>query len=182
MQSIGEIEAAVQSWLEGVVIGLNLCPFAHKPFRDDRVRMVVELADDYDTILERMLAELRYLECDTQESVETSLIVVPNALLDFHEYLACLTDINVLVEEQGYEGVFQIASFHPKYQFDGTDPDDQSNLTNRSPFPIFHIIREASLERVLAGVDTPEDIPERNIKLMESLDERRIATLFPWVR
>ncbi len=178
---IGDVETDVLTWLERVVIGLNLCPFARKPYEDERIRIVTELANDYDSILERLLAELSYLQDDNQQKVETTLVVVPNTLEDFNEYLACLADVNQLLISQGYEGALQVASFHPNYQFAGTRASDQSNLTNRAPFPVFHLIREDSLERALDGFEHAELIPERNIKLMNSMPEEGVADLFPWL-
>ena len=130
---ISDVETDVLTWLERVVIGLNLCPFARKPYEDERIRIVTELANDYDSILERLLAELSYLQDDNQQKVETTLVVVPNTLEDFNEYLACLADVNQLLISQGYEGALQVASFHPNYQFAGTRASvDFRNFPGRS--------------------------------------------------
>jgi hypothetical protein len=180
-QTVSEVESETRKWLEQVVIGLNLCPFARRPYEDDRIRIVTEGSESYDEILGRMLAELRYIDTASDSVVETSIVIAPKALSSFQDYLSCLADINEMLVEEGYEGVFQIASFHPNYQFEGTEPEEASNLTNRSPYPIFHIIREASLSAALESIKNPELIPERNIALMETMDTERVIKLFPWL-
>ncbi|KZY37042.1 MULTISPECIES: DUF1415 domain-containing protein [unclassified Oleiphilus] len=179
--SLGHVESEVVAWLERVVIGLNLCPFARKPYEDERVRIAIDTGSSYDSILERLLAELRFLDNDSNLAIETTLLVIPNGLSDFYSYLACLSDANSILVSEGYEGVFQLASFHPDYQFEGTEPDDKSNLTNRAPYPVFHIIREQSLEYALESYDNPEKIPERNVELMQSMEGERLKALFPWL-
>lgn len=179
--NISQTEALTRQWLSEVVVGLNLCPFARKPFEDDRIRIATELSDDYETLLARFLSELELLKRDEQCLIETSLLVLPNTLHDFNDYLDCLSNLNDIVSHQGLEGEIQVASFHPDYQFHGTEPDDVSNYTNRAPFPVFHLIREALLEKALDSHPDPDAIPERNIELMESLEESRIKALFPWL-
>lgn len=174
-------ESSINEWLEQVVIGLNLCPFARKPYEDDRIRIVTEETSRVEDLLVRLVNELRFLESEEAKKIETTLVVVPNMLQDFDDYLWCLSEFNELVVGSGYEGVFQVASFHPAYQFEDTEPNDKSNLTNRSPYPVFHLIREASLTRVLAAYENPELIPEKNIKLMEGMENEKLEKLFPWL-
>jgi uncharacterized protein len=179
--NISQTEALIQSWLSEVVVGLNLCPFARKPFEDDRIRIATELSGDYEALLARFLSEVDLLMRDEKCLIETSLLVLPNTLHDFNDYLDCLSNLNEIVSHKGLEGEIQVASFHPGYQFHGTEPDDVSNYTNRAPFPVFHLIREASLEKALESHPDPDAIPGRNIDLMESMEESRIKALFPWL-
>ena len=107
--------------------------------------------------------ELRHI--DKTPEVETTLLIFANAVPDFHEYLDLLDMTQAWLEEQELEGIFQLASFHPQYQFANSDPDDEANYTNRSPFPVIHILREDSVERAVGSHPDPTMIPERNITL-----------------
>lgn len=158
---------ATQKWVEKAVVGLNLCPFAKRELKQNRVRFVCEFANTETALLEALTAELHRLE-QTSE-IETTLLIHPAVLQDFYDYNTFLG----LAEEQllalQYEGIFQIASFHPQYQFAGTLPNDVENYTNRSPYPMLHLLREASLEQTLKKYPDPEQIPERNITLMNEM-------------
>ncbi len=150
-----------QCWLDKVVIGHNICPFAKKERDADRIRFVVESSGQFETALENLFRECEYLEQNSD--TETTLFILENMTDNFDDYLNFLEIANQLLIDQGYEGVFQLASFHPDYCFADTAPDDPANYTNRSPWPMLHIIREASLEQVLQNYPNPEDIPQRNI-------------------
>lgn len=106
---------------------------------------------------------------DNNDNIETSLLIFPESLKDFDDYLDFLEIANALMHKQGYEGIYQLASFHPHYYFEGADENDAANYTNRSPYPMLHILREASLERALLNYPDPENIPGRNIKLTREL-------------
>ncbi|TLM78699.1 DUF1415 domain-containing protein [Microbulbifer harenosus] len=176
--------AQVQQWLQDVVVGLNLCPFARKPLRAGQIRFVVSDAAGEkcnEVLLEELLQEFQVLDRCSEEEVETTLLILPTQLRDFHDYNFFLDDAEWLLQRQGYEGTYQIASFHPHYQFAGTQPEDAENLTNRAPYPILHILREASLERGLKNYPDPESIPHNNIVRVESLTEAERKALFPYL-
>jgi uncharacterized protein len=167
------IEKATRQWLEEVVIGLNLCPFARKELMNNRVRFVVSSADSEEALLEDLQAELLHL--DDHPETETTLLVHPGVLEDFEAYNEFLAVGDGLLEVLELDGIYQIASFHPDYRFAGTGVDDAENFTNRSPFPMLHLLREASVERAVDSHPDPDAIPARNIALMQSLgaDEMR---------
>ncbi len=156
-----------QCWLDKVVIGHNICPFAKKERDANRIRFVVESSVQFETALEKLLRECEYLEQNS--NTETTLFILENMAEKFNDYLDFLDIANQLLIDQGYEGVFQLASFHPDYCFAGSALDDPANYTNRSPRPMLHIIRETSLEQVLQNYPNPEDIPQRNIDYCRQL-------------
>ncbi|WP_288129543.1 DUF1415 domain-containing protein [Microbulbifer sp.] len=171
----------VERWLQDVVVGLNLCPFARKPMRAGQIRFVVSEATNDAVLLEELLDEFQVLDRTPLEEVETSLLILPTHLRDFHDYNFFLQEAEWLLKRQGYEGVYQIASFHPHYQFADTDPDDAENLTNRAPYPILHLLREESLERGLQNYPDPDSIPHDNILRVESLSDDEKRALFPYL-
>lgn len=171
----------VRNWIEQVVIGLNFCPFARKPYDEKRVSIVINNATEDDAILETVLSELLRLENSTASELETTLIVLPDAYPDFMEFNSLLHVLNNVLEIEGFEGMFQIASFHPDYQFAGTEPDARENFTNRAPFPILHLIREDSIEKVLALHPDPDSIPENNIKRLNQLSEDQLNAYFAYL-
>lgn len=156
-------------WVEGFVVKYNLCPFA-KPVVDElRISYQVSMATCPEELLQDLLLVLEGL-CDTPISeVETSILIHPHVLQDFGEYNDFLDAVDGLLVQCDLEGVLQVASFHPLYQFAGTRLDDVENATNRSPFPMLHVIREESIERAIAHMSEPERIPERNIALLREL-------------
>lgn len=170
---------AVQTWLSRVVIGLNLCPFAAYPYQKGRVRIIRSEAQSEEQLLEDLDAEFAYLNSNTPELVETTLIVVPHFLQDFFDYTQFIQWANSHLKREGWLGVFQLATFHPSYCFQGANEDDRENYTNRAPFPVIHIIREASLEKAIAHYDDVETVPERNKLRVEELTEEEIDDLFP---
>ena len=161
MTTTKDIISQTKKWLSGFIIEHNICPFAKREYDNDSIHYEVVLSDK----LENQLQELIYSceQLDKSEAIETSLLILPNGLGNFDDYLDFLELSNDLMHQQGYEGVYQLASFHPDYCFEGVDADDASNFTNRSPYPMLHLIREASLEKVLAHYPNPENIPSRNI-------------------
>lgn len=156
-----------KKWLSNVILKLRLCPFAKQPFDNDQIHYDIIETADLQSILERIMQQCAAL--DQHPARETSLLICPNSLATFETYLDMLEMANGLLEQQGYEGVYQLASFHPDYRFADSSRDDPANYTNRSPYPMVHILREASIEAALENFPNPEDIPERNIKVMREL-------------
>lgn len=148
-------------WINSVVIGCNFCPFAAKAVLRKSIRYVVLPEATLESSLDAVMSELRYL--DRTEDIETTLIIFPNHFADFEEYLDLADLAEDLSVEQGYEGVYQIASFHPDYCFAEADVDDPANYTNRSPYPMLHLLREDSVSKAVDHFIDPEGIPERNI-------------------
>jgi hypothetical protein len=171
----------VVTWLNAVVIGLNLCPFAGKPTRENRVRFQVSSARSEEAVLADLIAEMELLDQAPTSNIETTLVIIPHALQDFFDYTQCLIWAQSELKRQGWQGVYQLASFHPHYCFAGADPSDDENLTNRAPYPIIHIIREASLEKALGYFEGVEAIPELNKARVEALSEQEKKKLFPYL-
>jgi hypothetical protein len=164
-----EVIAATRRWLEKAVIGLNLCPFAKAVYVKNQVRIVVSAARHLDGLLEDLDRELDFLAAADPEAVDTTLLIHPTLLPDFLDFNDFLQLAEAAVEEHDLEGVIQIASFHPQFQFEGTVPDDMGNFTNRAPFPTLHLLREASIERAVAAFPEAETIYQRNIETLEKL-------------
>ena len=165
----------VIKWFETMVIGLNLCPFARKEWVSDRVRMMVSEARTQDDLLVDLEEEMSLLQGDS--TLSTTLVIHPWVLEDFGDYNQFLDSVDTLLQFKGLVGVFQIASFHPDYQFAETDPEDVENATNRSPFPILHILRERSIASAVAGYPDPEKIPEQNIALLKKMGSDKIHAM-----
>ncbi len=175
------IAQQVEQWLNDVVIGLNLCPFAAKPQRNKQIKIFVSEALQEETLLEDILLQLIELSQSEPEQLETTLVVVPNMLDDFWDYNQFIDWVESLIKQQGWEGIFQVATFHPDYCFGGAEPEDDENLTNRSPYPIFHLIREESMEKVLKHYPDPESIPDTNIARVSALSKDERKKLFPYL-
>lgn len=171
----------VVSWVQNIVIGLNLCPFARKPFESQQVSIVCEEVNEEDAILEVVLRELIRLENTPVETLETTLIVLPKAYPCFNDFNSLLFVLNEVLVLEGFEGYFQIASFHPRYQFTNTHIDDLENFTNRAPYPIIHLIREDSVSAALDNHPDPDAIPENNINRLKSLSESEFTKLFSYL-
>jgi len=178
---MNSVEADVRTWLNQVVIGLNLCPFSAKPTREDRVRFHISLAENEEDLIADLTAEMELLDQTPAAEIETTLLIIPNILQDFFDYTQFLVWAQSQLKRQGYLGVYQLASFHPDYCFAGTDPSDSENLTNRAPYPIIHIIREASLEKALKYFEGVEDIPDRNRACVQSLTAEQKKNMFPYL-
>ncbi|WP_196597849.1 DUF1415 domain-containing protein [Aliivibrio fischeri] len=179
--NIQKIEQEVQQWLEDVVIGLNLCPFAAKPNRNKQIKIFVSEATTEEALLEDILQELMNLDSKTAEELETTLVAIPNMLQDFMDYNFFLDWVDALIKQQEWEGIYQIATFHPDYCFGDAEPEDDENLTNRSPYPVLHLIREESMEKVLKHYPNPEAIPDTNIARVEELTLEERRKLFPYL-
>jgi hypothetical protein len=176
-----QIHQHVSQWLEDVVIGLNLCPFAAKPNRNKQIKISISHAEKEESLLDDILNELVQLNESDPTELETTLVVVPDMLHDFMDYNFFIDWVEALIKQQNWEGIYQIATFHPDYCFGGAQPEDDENLTNRAPFPIFHLIREESMERVLKHYPDPESIPDTNIERVSNLSEAERKKLFPYL-
>ncbi|MGD1334447.1 DUF1415 domain-containing protein [Vibrio harveyi] len=178
---INAITEQVAQWLNDVVIGLNLCPFAAKPQRNKQIKIFVSEASQEEALLEDILLQLIELSNTEPEKLETTLVVVPNMLQDFWDYNFFIDWVEGLIKQQDWEGIFQVATFHPDYCFGGAEPEDDENLTNRSPYPVFHLIREESMEKVLKHYPDPESIPDTNIARVSALSVEERKKLFPYL-
>ena len=175
-------EREIRQWLEQVVIGLNLCPFAGGPFRNGLVRITISHATTEEALLADLRGELERLDATPSATLETTLLAVVDMLSDFEDYNQFLDQVDYLLGLEGWEGVYQVATFHPHYRFAKTKANDPGNLTNCSPWPILHIIREASIDQALSEYPDPNKIPARNIQQMKSLTPEQIKALFPWLQ
>ncbi|HEY5324628.1 MAG TPA: DUF1415 domain-containing protein [Caldimonas sp.] len=169
--------AETRAWVERVVIGVNLCPFAKAPQVKGLVRYVLSEASEPEALLAGLIEELKLLAGTPADRIETTLLVHPQVLADFADYNDFLGLAESAVAGLGLEGVIQVASFHPGYQFAGTAPDDLTNATNRSPYPTLHLLREESVERAVAAFPEAEAIFEANIATMRRLGESGWARL-----
>lgn len=160
---------ATKRWVERAVVGLNLCPFARAPFVQGRIRYAVSHARDTDALLDDLCGELQSLAAADPADCETTLLIHPHVLVDFIDYNDFLDVADAAVETLKLDGVLQVASFHPHYQFADTAPDDVENASNRSPFPTLHLLREASVERAAEAMTDPDEIYRRNIDTLRKL-------------
>ncbi len=168
--------SATKNWIKDFIIELNLCPFAKKPFDENRIRYTTYKGEDVEALTLKLIQELKNLTATPPEKVETTLIIFPNCLSIFLDYVDYLNFANDLLHDMQLEGVIQIASFHPLYQFANTQPNEASNYTNRSPYPMLHLLREESVEWAVNTYDT-EVIPEKNIEKMEALGLEKILKI-----
>lgn len=173
---------ATELWVKNTVIDLNLCPFAKRELVKNRIRFIVS-----DAASERDLLKDLEIECELllkNSNIETSLIIHPYVLQDFHDYNQFLSLAEALLRKSDIEGILQIASFHPNYQFGGTEPNDAENYSNRSPFPTLHLLREESLDNAIDNYPDVDSIPSNNIKHLNALgadhmQNRLMACLTP---
>jgi uncharacterized protein len=161
--------AATRAWLERMVIGLNLCPFAQAVHASDRIRYTVSQANCPELLALDLLQALRALSALESSTLETTLLIHPGTLREFADYNDFLDVADALVEELGLTGEIQIASFHPDYRFADTAANAIENYTNRSPYPMLQLLREASISDALASYPEPERIFERNIQTLRAL-------------
>lgn len=161
--------AATRRWLERAVIGLNLCPFAKAVYAKQQVRFVVSDATTTEALLEVLITELLLLRDADPQTIDTTLLIHPHVLTGFLDYNDFLEVADEAVAELDLEGIIQVASFHPDYQFAGTAPDDVSNCSNRSPFPTLHLLREDSITRAVEVFPDADAIIDRNIGTLEKL-------------
>jgi hypothetical protein len=164
-----QIVAGTRRWLERAVIGLNLCPFAKAVHVKQQVRYVVSEATDEEALLADLLHELRLLADSDADRIETTLLIHPRVLGDFLDYNEFLDVADAAVSELDLDGVLQVASFHPHYQFADSEPDDIENFSNRAPYPTLHLLREESVERAVAAFPDAANVYERNIDTLRKL-------------
>ena len=164
-----EVVDATRAWLERAVIGLNLCPFAKAVHLKKQIRYALSAARTPEELLADFVAELRILQAADPGEIDTTLLVHPRVLGDFLDYNDFLELADAAVSGEGLEGEIQVASFHPYYQFAGTQPEDIENYSNRSPYPMLHLLREASIARALAAFPEASEIFERNIATLRRL-------------
>lgn len=177
MPAHDQIIAETRAWVNRAVIGLNLCPFAKAVQVKNQVRYVVTDAASPDELRESLCAEIRFLAAADPAVTDTTLLIHPRTLTDFLDYNDFLAVAEQAIQELGCQGVLQVASFHPHYQFAGTEPDDVSNATNRSPYPTLHLLREESVSRAVASFPRTETIFETNIRTMKTLGAKGWAAL-----
>ena len=163
------IITATKQWLESAVIGLNLCPFAKAVHVKNQIRYVVCESDLREALLAQLVRELTFLANADPAEADTTLLIHPQLFNDFLDYNDFLDVADAAVSELKLDGVIQIASFHPQYQFADTEPDDITNYTNRSPYPTLHLLREESVARAVAAFPEAAEIFERNIQTLEKL-------------
>jgi hypothetical protein len=161
--------AATRLWIEKAVIGLNLCPFAKAVYVKNQIRYVVSSAQNIDDLLTDLKAELQILHAADPEQIDTTVLIHPHVLSDFLDYNDFLDVANDTVEAFDLDGDIQIASFHPHYQFAGTNSDDIENYTNRSPFPILHLLRESSIDRAVEAFPEADAIYEKNMETLRKI-------------
>jgi hypothetical protein len=156
-----------KNWIRDIVIGLNFCPFARKPFKEELILYKVDGSSDKAAALESFISTCNYLE--ENPAMETALLIFPNGFSDFEEYLDLVDLSEKLLKAEGFEGVYQVASFHPDYLFAGSDENDPANYTNRSPYPMLHLLREDLLEIAIDKHANVDEIPNQNIAKAQSL-------------
>ncbi len=164
-----QVLADMRRWIERAVIGLNLCPFAKAVYVKDQVRLVVSRARHLDGLLDDLDRELLLLRDTPPEQIDTTLLVHPTLFPDFEVFNDFLDVVDGVIAEHGLEGVLQVAPFHPRFQFEGTEPDDITNATNWAPYPTLHLLREASIDRAVASGDSADTIVERNVETLRRL-------------
>lgn len=150
-----------KKWIIDVVIGCNFCPFAAQVIKRQTVFYRVEMATDAAVCLESFLYEVTRL--DEDEAIETSFLIFPNSFKTFNSYLVMVSVAEKLLKQKGYNGIYQVAGFHPQYKFAGAPDNDAANFTNRSVYPMLHLLRESSIDKALEHYDDPESIPDNNI-------------------
>ena len=176
MQNSDElVNAQTLKWVKSFIVDLNVCPFAKREVERESIRLSVVRSKKAHVALEDLMAEIAWL--DENPEAETSLVVFPTLFSDFESYLDFVGMTEDLMFEQGCEGVYQVATFHPDYCFDGVEQDDVSNYTNRSPYPMIHLLREASVEKAIEFYGDTTTIPDDNIALMEEMGLERVETI-----
>ena len=164
-----EVLQQTRHWLEKAVIGLNLCPFAKAVYVKNQVRLVVSQARHADDLLEELDRELVLLVATSAEQIDTTLLIHSTLFDDFLDFNDFIEVAEGVLDEHGLEGVIQLASFHPQFQFDGAEPDDIGNYSNRAPFAMLHLLREESVERAVAIYPEAETIFEKNVETLQKL-------------
>ncbi|RBW47246.1 DUF1415 domain-containing protein [Psychromonas sp. B3M02] len=155
---------STQAWVNKVIVKYNICPFARREVEAGSIRYIEETNSEVEAVLERLTEEWQHL--DQHPETETTLLILSEACTDFDAFLDCVYLANHYLQMNRYEGVYQLAHFHPDYCFEGDPEEAASNYSNRSPYPTLHIIRESSMERAIAAHPDVDAIPERNIEFL----------------
>lgn len=171
----GESLKQTRHWIESVVINLNFCPFAGREFFRNSIRYRVVDETETEACLLALIEEC--VQLDQDPAITTTLLIYPQGFAEFTDFLTLNDIADDLLAEQAYEGIYQLASFHPDYQFADSEFDDASNYTNRSPYPMLHILREELVEKAVQAHTDPEQIPQRNIELARGLGREKLALL-----
>jgi hypothetical protein len=150
-----------KNWVSNVVVGCNFCPFAAKEVKKGSIQYTVLEAATLKTTLEAVVRAM--LQLDIDDSIETTLLILPGSFLLFNDYLNMLDKAETLLDKENYSGIYQMASFHPEYLFAGSNNEDPSNYTNRSPYPMLHFLRESSITRAVDSYPGIDEVPQRNI-------------------
>jgi uncharacterized protein len=158
-----------KNWIKKVVIGLNFCPFANREFKNNTIHYQVEHGTKRTEAREALLKELKRLDKD--RSIATTLIIFPNAFQEFDAYLQLVSFAENILQQKGYEGIYQLATFHPLYQFQNSAFDDPANYTNRSIYPMLHLLREDDISKAIQFYGNAEEIPGRNIQFAREKGE-----------
>ncbi|VAW54402.1 hypothetical protein MNBD_GAMMA06-829 [hydrothermal vent metagenome] len=156
-----------KNWIKAIVIDLNLCPFAAQPFQNNTIEYIINSGNSLEQHLQQLANS--FTKLDASNNIETSLLIYPDAYQTFDDYLELLDFTNHLLDDLNYSGTYQIASFHPDYCFEGSTKNDASNFSNRSPYPMLHLLREKSLEIAIASHPDIEKVPENNIKKLQNI-------------
>ena len=164
-----KIKKQIKNWVEEFIIGLNLCPFAKKPWQFGRVRIKIVESAIEEELTRVLLEELSALVNAKRDDLETTLLVALNMFATFEDFLVYLNWTEDLLKEIDAEGLIQIVGFHPDYYFEGAGKDDHANFTNRSPYPVLHLIREESIDEAVRSYPNIEEIPKRNIELLRKM-------------
>lgn len=174
-KNVDGIKEQVLHWVRTFVVELNICPFANHVLKENRLGIKVSFADSLEVALEAVMSSIYHLDEDKNE--ETTLLIFPHLFADFFEYLNFVEIAEKLLSIESYEDIYQLATFHPDYFFSGVTSDDVSNYTNRSPYPMIHILRESSLDKAIQFYGNTETIPEKNIQLMHQLGLDKVKQL-----
>jgi hypothetical protein len=161
MSSSEQIIDQTIAWIRKVVVGCNFCPFAARPLQQHLVHYEVEVSTNTDVCVDAFLKEM--VRLDQEPQIETSFLIFSNAFKEFEDYLDMVSVAEELLKQKGYEGVYQVASFHPLYRFGSSVENDAADYTNRSIYPMLHLLRESSVEKAVANYENSEKIPERNV-------------------
>lgn len=172
---IVDIEARTLDWVKRVVVGLNLCPFAQAAINSNHVNLVTESSHDVATVLASLASQFQTINSTSEQA--TVLFILPNGFDVFEDYLDLVDLGNALITDLDFEGLLQIATFHPKYQFHDSEIDDAANFTNRSPYPMLHLLQEAAVEQAVEKHPDIDGIPQRNIDLLRNMSASKLQAL-----
>jgi len=172
------VKQQTRAWLDAFVVGLNLCPFAKPVLAADTLRLAIAAGSDTEQLARSFLQELDLLQQSAESEIATTLLIVPEGLALFDDYLDFVELANQMIEQVGLLGTVQLATFHPDYCFEGEPADGVSHYTNRSPYPMLHLLREEMVEAAIAAHPDADDVPARNIERLEALGRDQVLALW----